>query len=78
MRQKKSGSSFKIKKNESKKSRARTKYHSRKTILAHFGQDIFQWLSEEAKTKAENLKNQAHDIQNHCVEITEIQEVKGF
>uniref|UniRef100_A0A1J3F7H3 WPP domain-interacting protein 2 n=1 Tax=Noccaea caerulescens TaxID=107243 RepID=A0A1J3F7H3_NOCCA len=32
----------------------------------------------EAETKAENLKNQAQDLQNHCVEITEIQEVKSF
>ncbi|KAG7538128.1 hypothetical protein ISN44_As13g019430 [Arabidopsis suecica] len=31
---------------------------------------------EKAETKAENLKNQAQDLQNHCVEITEIQEVE--
>ncbi|RID69156.1 hypothetical protein BRARA_C01266 [Brassica rapa] len=69
MRQKKSVSSFKIKKNESKKSRARTKYHSRKIILeeekALAENEPHMTLSslEEAKTKAENLKNQAHDIQ---------------
>lgn len=32
----------------------------------------------EAKTKAENLKNQAQDLQNHCVEMTETHEVKSF
>ncbi|CAA7062609.1 unnamed protein product [Microthlaspi erraticum] len=32
----------------------------------------------EAETKAENLKNQAQDLQSHCVEITEIQEAKSF
>ncbi|AED96735.1 WPP domain-interacting protein 2 [Arabidopsis thaliana] len=31
---------------------------------------------DKAETKAENLKNQAQDLQNHCVEITEIQEVE--
>ncbi|KAJ0266981.1 WPP domain-interacting protein 2 [Hirschfeldia incana] len=33
---------------------------------------------EKAETKAENLKNQARDLQNHCVDVTEIQEVKSF
>ncbi|KAL1195238.1 WPP domain-interacting protein 2 [Cardamine amara subsp. amara] len=33
---------------------------------------------EKAETKAENLKNQAQHLQNHCVEITEIQEVKSL
>lgn len=32
----------------------------------------------EAETKAENLKNQAQDLQNHFVEITGTQEVKSF
>ncbi|ESQ42817.1 hypothetical protein EUTSA_v10013313mg [Eutrema salsugineum] len=32
----------------------------------------------EAETKAEILKNQAQDLQNQCVEITEVQEVKSF
>lgn len=31
---------------------------------------------EKAETKAENLKLQAQDLQNHCVAITEIQEVE--
>ncbi|EOA13180.1 hypothetical protein CARUB_v10026207mg [Capsella rubella] len=31
---------------------------------------------KKVEKKAENLKNQAQDLQNHCVGITEIQEVK--
>ncbi|XP_010450783.1 PREDICTED: WPP domain-interacting protein 2-like isoform X1 [Camelina sativa] len=40
-----------------------------------FGHKMLSKL-EKVERKAENLHNQAQDLQNHCVEITEIQEVK--
>jgi hypothetical protein len=58
--------------------KAHIKVVEKEKILAE--NEAHKMLSKlgEAETKAENLKNQAQDLQSHCVEITEIQEAKSF